>query len=83
MKRFILFATLCLALSCTNEEDSYRALVGAGYSNIEFHGHAYFKCGRDDGSCTAFTALGPTGVQVEGAVGCGHGCGKSCTVRLD
>lgn len=85
MKKFFVALLIAVCFSCTNEDASYKTLVSAGYSNIEFHGVAYNQCADDDYSCTEFTALGPTGVPTHGAVGCGSdiGCsGKGCTIRI-
>lgn len=82
MKKIFAALLIAICFSCTNEEASYKALASAGYSNITFQGHAAFACSDDDYSCTEFTALGPTGVTTHGAVGCGAGCGKGCTIRI-
>ncbi len=77
---------LCLVIAimfaCTDEEGSRRALEGAGYRDITFHGYDAITCSKDDTTCTAFEATGPTGRRVTGAVGCGAGC-KGCTIRTD
>lgn len=83
MRRVLLFLVLVVAFSCTNEEGARRTLEGAGYTDIELHGYAAWKCSKDDTTCTEFTATGPTGRRVHGAVGCGVGCGKGCTIRTD
>ena len=57
-----------------------RILSGAGYSEIRLLGHAWFACGRGDTLSTAFSAKGPTGSPVEGAVCCGLFV-KDCTIR--
>jgi len=83
MKKIIVALAITVCFSCTDEAASNKALVAAGYSNIEFHGHATLACSDDDYSCTEFTALGPTGVPTHGAVGCGAAaCGKGCTIRI-
>lgn len=78
MSRFVLAILVGSVFSCTNEADSQAALEGAGYSNITFHGYST-ACGENE-TCTSFTANGPTGRAVRGAVGCGRGC-KGCTIR--
>lgn len=80
--RFLIFFIVTLALSCTNESGARTALEGAGYDNIEFHGYS-MQCSDSDSTCTEFTATGPTGRMVHGAVGCGYssGCSKGCTIR--
>jgi hypothetical protein len=79
--RILLFTLLALIYSCTNEGGARSALEGAGYDAIQFHGYTR-KCGGDD-TCTEFSATGPTGRKVRGAVGCGYdvGCSKGCTIR--
>ncbi len=80
-----LYNALAAAFSCTNERGATRALEGAGYTEIELTGHASFECGNDN-TCTGFRAVGPTGINVEGAVGCGYGssgCTKGCTIRTN
>jgi len=81
--QILLFISLTLVFSCTNESGARLALEGAGYDNIELHGHAWNACSKDDDTCTEFSATGPTGRAVEGAVGCGYsiGCSKGCTIR--
>lgn len=89
MKRFrrwfdniIIFGSLVWAfgVGCTDESGARRALEGQGFTNIELHGYAVGRCSDDDNTCTEFTATGPSGRNVRGAVGCGIGC-KGCTVR--
>lgn len=79
--RNVIIAIVVALAACTNEEAARRALEGAGYTDITFHGHAFAECSDDDSSCTAFEARGPNGHRVSGAVGCGFGCGKGCTIR--
>jgi hypothetical protein len=81
--RILTFILLAVVFSCTNEDGARYALAGAGYDDIEFHGHSWTGCGDSDSTCTEFTATGPTGRQVHGAVGCGYstGCSKGCTIR--
>jgi hypothetical protein len=81
--RILIFIVLSLAFSCTNEDGARSALQGAGYDNIELHGYS-MRCSDSDGTCTEFTATGPTGHSVRGAVGCGPaiGCSKGCTIRM-
>jgi hypothetical protein len=76
----IIFACLTWGFACTDEKGARKALEGQGFTDIEFHGHAFERCGKGDDTCTEFTAIGPTGVRVRGAVGCGYAC-KGCTVR--
>jgi hypothetical protein len=83
MRRIVGFIIVVAWISCTSPDKARATLEAAGYSQIEMTGHAWRTCGQDD-TCTGFTALGPTGRYVEGAVGCGYGCGgKGCTIRVD
>lgn len=59
-----------------------RVLSGAGYTNIILRGHAWFACGEDDTLSTSFTATGPSGVHVDGAVCCSMAM-KDCTIRSE
>lgn len=71
------------SMGCTDESGARHALRAAGYTDIETTGYSFFSCSNDDGTCTGFTAKGPTGVRVTGAVGCGFWpCSKNCTVRI-
>jgi hypothetical protein len=63
----ILFAAIALS-GCSSANDANKALVGAGYTQIQTHGYSFFGCGQDDTFATKFTAKGPSGVQVEGVV---------------
>ena len=80
MKRIILIAALCLP-ACSSESDAVKALRGAGYTDISTDGYAFFSCGKDDAFATKFTATGPTGQKVTGAV-C-SGWLKGSTIRTD
>lgn len=93
MRKFLLFATIVAAFSCTNEEGARGALEGMGYTHIELTGYSWNKCSDSDSTCTGFVARGPatmdergrwhSGLTVRGAVGCSRtGCGKGCTVRI-
>lgn len=82
--RVTLLIIIALFFGCTDEEASRRALEGAGYTNIQFNGRSWGGCSQDDATCTKFSATGPRGALVTGAVGCGggSGCGqKGCTIR--
>jgi len=80
----------------TDETRSRKILESSGFTNIEFHGHAFFSCSDDDSVTTggsprtdpapsdgntSFTALGPKGNIVSGAVCCGYL--KDCTIRFE
>lgn len=73
---------LCVA-PCTDESAATRTLRGAGFTDIRLTGYQYFICDKGDRTCTGFQATGPLGERVSGAVGCGWGCGKGCTIRFD
>lgn len=79
MKRIVLFG-LFLA-GCTNSSGATRALLDAGYRQVVITGWSALSCSQDDDTCTGFTAIGPSGRQVSGAVGCGYFF-KGCTIRL-
>lgn len=75
---------LMFMLSCTDSERTENTLANAGYTNINITGYDWGACSDSDSTCTGFTATGPTGRQISGAVGCGRtGCSKSCTIRFD
>jgi hypothetical protein len=68
---------------CTVPQDkALHVLKGAGYTDINLHGHAWWDCSEDDTFATEFTAKGPTGQRVNGAVCCGFPA-KNCTIRID
>lgn len=73
---------LCCVLSgCTDDSATRKALKNMGFKDIETHGHAWFSCSKDDGTCTKFSATNQNGRKVSGAVGCGYFF-KNCTVRF-
>lgn len=80
MRILILASAMALA-GCTAHNDAKRALEGAGYTDIELGGYAWFACGQDDSFATEFKATGPTGRRVEGAV-C-SGFTKGSTIRTN
>jgi hypothetical protein len=80
MKRAILFLSLTMA-ACSNESGARKALLDQGFSDIEITGWSPLSCSDNDGTCTGFRAMGPTGRLVEGVVGCGY-VFKGCTVRI-
>lgn len=71
------------ALSCTSPDRARSTLEASGFTLIKLTGYDAFSCGKGDATCTGFEATGPTGRRVHGAVGCGFGFGKGCTVRID
>lgn len=62
-------------VACSDEEGATHALRAEGFKNIVTTGYSW-GCGKDDGTCTGFEATGPSGERVEGAGGCGSGCGR-------
>lgn len=77
-KTMMIFAVLTMT-ACTDEDESRQALNEAGYSDVVVGGYALFQCGKGDNFATKFSAKGPTGVPVRGAVCCGWM--KGCTIR--
>ncbi len=78
----IIFAAVFALAGCTSRTDAQRALEGAGYTDIQIGGYAWFLCdGKSDTFATEFTAKGPTGKAVTGAV-C-SGIFKGSTIRTD
>lgn len=77
---FVIVTMGLLSLSCTNESGSRRALEAQGFTEIQFTGHSWFTCGKEDSFSTGFRAKNPRGQQVSGTVCCGWL--KSCTVRF-
>lgn len=72
-----------LTTGCTvPPEKAQHVLKGAGYTDIKLRGRAWYDCGEGDGRATEFTAKGPNGQHVQGAVCCGL-LAKNCTIRLD
>jgi hypothetical protein len=79
MKKTIAILAVLATSACTNAHDSKQALAEAGFSDIHVGGFAWLQCGKDDTFATKFSAKGPTGVPVRGAVCCG--LMKGCTIR--
>ena len=86
MKNVIIALTLTtLLVGCSDSDTAIKALSGAGYTDIKTTGstgYAWFACGRDDSFATGFTAKGPTGVPVTGAV-CSSLLIKNATIRTN
>jgi hypothetical protein len=85
MKRFAVSIALVIgfSLGCTVPEDhAIHVLKAAGYTDVKLNGYAWFDCSDDDKLQSSFTATGPTGVRVQGAVCCGL-VAKNCSIRLD
>jgi hypothetical protein len=76
-----LFATMVGACDVPASK-AERVLEGAGYTDIAVGGHAWWSCGGDDSLSSEFTATGPSGKPVAGAVCCGFAM-KDCTVRSE
>ncbi|VVE51241.1 hypothetical protein PMO31116_04671 [Pandoraea morbifera] len=75
--------SLALLLSaCTDASTAQRVLEGAGYTNVHLTGYEWAACSKDDTYSTGFTATGPTGRRVSGAV-CSSWMFKNATIRLD
>lgn len=83
MKNVIIALTLTtLLVGCSDSDTAIKALRGAGYTDIKTTGYSWFSCGKDDSFATGFTAKGPTGVYVEGAV-CSGLLFKNSTIRTN
>lgn len=80
MNKLLILAVLACA-GCTSKDGAERALKGAGYTNIETGGYAFFYCAKDDWFATKFKATGPSGQLTQGAV-C-SGWLKGSTIRSD
>lgn len=76
----IIFASIFIRMD--DVEGATRTLEGAGYSQIELTGYKWFACSENDFYSTGFTAVGPTGKSVEGAV-CSGMFIKNSTIRFD
>lgn len=90
MNRFGITAAVIVGLAlggCTDSDRSQSILDQAGYTNVQFYGHAWFGCSEDDDVRTKFSAKGPTGKPASGVVCCQWSAVKSmaknCTIRLD
>jgi hypothetical protein len=82
MKTLFLILALSASLTaCTQPDRAVSALEAAGYSDIQIGGWAAFSCSNSDQYATEFTAKGPTGRVVSGAV-C-SGVLKGSTIRMD
>lgn len=61
--------------------DAVRVLSDAGYMDIRLTGYRWLSCSEDDTFRSGFSAIGPAGKPVTGAV-C-SGLTKGHTIRLD
>ena len=81
MKRIIIALAAVLLSAYTDSDVARKSLAGAGYTDIEITGYAFFGCSEDDEFHTGFKAKGLNGAPVEGVV-C-SGWLKGATIRLD
>lgn len=80
-KRSYWFLVLLALTSCmTDAPRSRRVLEESGFTEIQIGGYAWSECAKGDDYHTEFSAKGPSGHAVTGAVCCG--VWKSCTVRI-
>lgn len=80
----VVFALLVAsAMSCSDPDRTRTTLEAHGFTAIVITGYSWTSCSKNDTYCTGFEAVGPSGRHVHGAVGCGHGCSKGCTLRLE
>ena len=83
LARAAAFIAIAAVFSCSDGDRARKALEDAGYINVTTTGWEAWACDKNDATCTGFTATGPTGRHVSGAVGCGaFSCSKGCTIRL-
>lgn len=80
MKKLMLIGVLLVLVGCSNVEDANRALTGAGFTNIQTDGYAWFACSEDDFYHTKFIATNPQGQTVTGVV-CSGFFLKNATIR--
>lgn len=80
MKKLWCVVMVLMALGCTDEHSTRRALDAEGMTEVEVTGYDYWACGGDDWFHTGFTATNPQGRRVDGVVCCGL-VFKNCTVR--
>lgn len=72
---------LTVALGCSDEGATLETLRASGFTRIQVTGWSLGSCSDSDTTCTGFEAVGPAGIRVHGAVGCGWFM-KGCTVRV-
>lgn len=77
----ILFIIVMLN-TCTDEKEAQRILTANGYTEIEYTGHSWFGCSKDDTYATGFKAKTATGQQIEGVV-CSGLFFKNSTIRFN
>lgn len=81
-KLSVLFLLALMLVGCTRPEYARHVLEDQGYKDVHITGYAWFACSEDDTFHTAFTATGPTGRTVSGAV-CSSLLIKNATIRFD
>ena len=81
IKKFLFVLVAVALVGCTDSDVARKSLAGAGYTDIEITGYAFFGCSEDDAFHTGFKAKGLNGQPVEGVV-C-SGWLKGSTIRLD
>lgn len=67
---------------CTDEKNAYRVLSANGFTDIKMTGYSWLSCSKNDTFSTGFTAKGPTGIPVKGAV-CSGILFKNSTIRFE
>lgn len=67
---------------CTDEAAAERILKANGFTEIQFTGYDWLACSSKDTFSTGFTAKGPTGIPVKGAV-CSGMLFKNSTIRFE
>ncbi len=82
MKKLLTILALSLSLTaCSDAPKAERALIGAGYTEIQIKGMSWTSCSDSDSMSNNFIAKGLNGQTVTGTV-C-MGWFKGSTIRLD
>lgn len=74
-------AVIFTPIGCTQPDDARRVLESAGYKNVEITGWRPMMAADDEQYSTGFSAIGPSGQRVTGAV-TARAFGGS-TIRID
>lgn len=74
--------SISILTGCTDEAGAERILKANGFTEIQFTGYAWLSCSDKDTFSTGFTAKGPTGIPVKGAV-CSGMFFKNSTIRFE
>lgn len=83
MKKILITLAVVFAMvGCTDADNAVKVLQANGFTNIQTTGYSFFSCGNDDSQATGFTAIGPTGIPVKGAV-CSSIFVKNSTIRFE